>query len=71
MCNANAVKKAVKRAVKDSRSGRITAASAEELKRAVGAEDMRTPHFQQVLATLKHQKQLRGFSLSRPAYIQG
>lgn len=72
MCSTKDVRKNVERAVQQSKNGRITARSAKELKSRLGADDMRTPQFQEILAALKQKNQLRGFSLKPPmAYIQG
>lgn len=72
MCSTNSVQKNVRRALKNSKNGRITARSTEELKKQVGASSMGRLQFQELLARLKHQKEVRGFSLKAPAvYIQG
>lgn len=72
MANARHVQKNVRRLVSRSKTGRIVAGSTDELKKHVGADDMRTLCFQEILADLKHQNVLRGFSLGgEEVYIQG
>lgn len=72
MANANQVSRQVSRLVRDKKSMRIEVDTIGELKRQIGAGGMSTPCLRQVLAGLKHQNVLRGFSLrGDKVYIQG
>ncbi|HEU0266449.1 MAG TPA: hypothetical protein VFQ70_02375 [Candidatus Saccharimonadaceae bacterium] len=72
MASERGVRGAIIDVISNSPTRRIQAKTIGDLKCVIGADGMRTLWLQQILATMQHGREIRGFSLTRGTfYIQG
>lgn len=71
MANANTVQKNIRRALRESKEGRVEAGATDELMSQVGADGMNMSNFKALLCAMRQHREVRAFGLSKgSAYIQ-